>query len=52
MKLYLTDYTEEELKDCIAKAYDGKFDTEKIAPLAEADGARVSGAVSWAYDCV
>ena len=39
MKLYLTDYTEEELKDCIAKAYDGKFDTEKIAPLAEADGA-------------
>ena len=39
MKLYLTDFTEEELKNCIAKAYDAKFDTEVIAPLAEADGA-------------
>lgn len=39
MKLYLTDFTEEELKTCIAKAYDEKFDTEVIAPLAEADGA-------------
>ena len=27
MKPFLTDYTEEELKDCIAKAYDIKFDT-------------------------
>ena len=33
MKLYLTDYTEEELKDCIQKAYDEKFDTKEIAPL-------------------
>lgn len=33
MKLFLTDFTEEELKQCIAKAYDGKFDTEEIAPL-------------------
>ena len=39
MKLYLTDFTEEELKNCIAKAYDAKFDTEVIAPLVEADGA-------------
>ncbi|MBR2995407.1 MAG: threonine synthase, partial [Lachnospiraceae bacterium] len=39
MKLFLTDYTEEELKDCIDKAYDSKFDTEEIAPLHEADGA-------------
>lgn len=39
MKLYLTDFTEEELRDCIARAYDDKFDTEAIAPLAEADGA-------------
>ena len=39
MKLYLTDFTEEELKNCIAKAYDSKFDTEVIAPLVEADGA-------------
>lgn len=39
MKLYFTDFTEEELKNCIAKAYDSKFDTEEIAPLAEVDGA-------------
>ena len=39
MKLYLTDFTEQELRDCIEKAYDAKFDTEAIAPLAEAEGA-------------
>lgn len=39
MKLFLTDFTEEELKACIEKAYDAKFDTEVIAPLAEAGGA-------------
>lgn len=38
MKLFLTDFTEAELKDCIRKAYDEKFDTEIIAPLVEADG--------------
>lgn len=39
MKLFLTDFTEEELKTCIEKAYDSKFDTEEIAPLVKADGA-------------
>lgn len=39
MKLFLTDFTEEELKACIACAYDSKFDTEEIAPLVEAGGA-------------
>lgn len=39
MKLFLTDFTEEELKNCIGKAYDSKFDTETIAPLAEAGNA-------------
>lgn len=39
MSRFLTDFTEEELKDCIAKAYDEKFDTSEIAPLHEADGA-------------
>lgn len=39
MKLFLSDYTEEELKHCINSAYDSKFDTAKIAPLKEADGA-------------
>lgn len=33
MKQFLTDFTEEELKHCIACAYDTKFDTEVIAPL-------------------
>lgn len=39
MKLFLTDFTEEELKNCIEKAYDEKFDTDVIAPLVEAEGA-------------
>ena len=39
MSRFLTDFTEEELKNCISKAYDSKFDTEKIAPLHEACGA-------------
>ena len=39
LKLFLTDYTEEELKNCINAAYDSKFDTEEIAPLVNADGA-------------
>lgn len=39
MKLFLTDFTEEELKHCINAAYDSKFDTEEIAPLTSADGA-------------
>ncbi len=39
MKQFFTDFTEEELKKCIAAAYDGKFDTEEIAPLVDADGA-------------
>ncbi|MCD7724806.1 MAG: threonine synthase [Clostridiales bacterium] len=38
MKLFLTDYTEQELKNCIDRAYDSKFDTEVIAPLVEAEG--------------
>lgn len=39
MKLYLTDFTEEELKSCINKAYDDKFDTEAIAPLTQVGNA-------------
>ncbi len=37
MKQFLTDFTEEELKNCIDKAYDSKFDTEEIAPLVKVD---------------
>ena len=39
MKLMLDDYTEEELKSCSSKAYDAKFDTEAIAPLAKVSDA-------------
>ncbi|OYO59728.1 threonine synthase, partial [Lachnotalea glycerini] len=39
MKLFFTDFTEEELKACINKAYDAKFDTEEITPIVKADGA-------------
>ncbi|SHO47133.1 threonine synthase [Anaerocolumna xylanovorans] len=38
MKLYFTDFTEEELKSCIDNAYDEKFDTAEIAPVKEAGG--------------
>ena len=39
MKQFFTDFTEEELKNCINNAYDSKFDTTEIAPLVSADGA-------------
>ena len=38
MKLFLSDYTEEELKACINRAYDAKFDIPQITQLHEADG--------------
>ena len=39
MKLFLTDFTEEELKTCIDRAYDSKFDREDMVSLKEAGGA-------------
>ena len=39
MKLFLTDFTDEELKNCIDSAYDDKFDNPVIAPVKEAGGA-------------
>ena len=39
MKLFLEDFTKEELKHCINSAYDEKFDTAKIAPIVKADEA-------------
>ena len=33
MRLFLTDYTAQELRDCISRAYDEKFDTPQIAPI-------------------
>lgn len=37
LKEFFTDYTEAELKNCIDKAYDSKFDTKEIAPLVKKD---------------
>lgn len=39
MKLFLTDFTRDELMNCINRAYDSKFDTDEIAPLVEKEGA-------------
>ena len=38
MKLYLTDFTEDELRGCIKAAYGSGFDSSKIAPLHKACG--------------
>ena len=37
MKLFLTDFSEDELKYCIEHAYDDKFDTKAIAPMVHPD---------------
>lgn len=37
MRQFLSDFTEEELKGCIDRAYDSKFDTGEIAPLVRLD---------------
>jgi len=39
MKKFFTDYCQDELKDCINRAYDNKFDTEAVAPLSKKMGA-------------
>ncbi len=39
MKLFFTDYTEDELRLCIDRAYDDKFDTDEIAPVKQAGSA-------------
>ena len=38
MHLLLDDFTEEELKKCIERAYGDNFDDEEIAPMSFADG--------------
>lgn len=39
MRLFLTDFTQDELQNCISRAYDSKFDTEEIVPVQEKEGA-------------
>jgi threonine synthase len=38
MKKFFTDYRQDELKDCINRAYNNKFDIEMIAPLSKKTG--------------
>ncbi len=39
LSLYLTDFTPEEIDACVRGAYaDGKFDSDKVAPLVTLDG--------------
>ena len=33
LEIFLEDYSSEELKECIEKAYDTKFDTKDIVPV-------------------
>ncbi|AKN30837.1 threonine synthase [Clostridium carboxidivorans P7] len=39
MKKYFDDFSDEELKDCIDRAYDEKFENSQIAPLVYKSGA-------------
>ena len=39
LRLFLTDFTDEELRGCIEAAYDSKFDTDEIVKMREAGGA-------------
>lgn len=38
LKLFFTDFTDDEIRECTKKAYDNKFDTSEITPLKEAGG--------------
>jgi len=40
LQLFLTDFTEEELRQAVAVAYNSRFDTPEIAPVVEHCGAR------------
>lgn len=39
LRMFLSDYTDEELRQCINAAYDEKFDTSEIVSFKEASGA-------------
>ena len=52
MSRFLTDFTEDELKACIERAYDSKFDTKEIAPVKKADGAYYLELFHGGNDCI
>jgi threonine synthase len=39
LRVFLDDYTEEELRKCVDRAYDSKFDVEEIVPIVKAEHA-------------
>lgn len=47
LKLFFDDFTENELKSCINKAYDHKFDTEIIAPTKKNKRQLFFRTISW-----
>ena len=52
MKCFLTDFTEEELRNCIEKAYDSKFDDEADCSTCKSRRYLLSGTVPWSNDCI
>ncbi len=40
LRLFLTDFTEKELREAVAAAYNSRFDTSEIAPVVEHGGVR------------
>ena len=38
LRLFLSDYTDEELRECVDLAYDSKFDTKEIVPVEKVGG--------------
>ena len=52
MSRFFTDFTEDELKDCIKKAYDSKFDTPEICTAGRCGRCLLSGTVPWSDNCI
>ena len=52
MKLFLTDYSEEDLKYCISHAYDSKFDTDKNCTDCTCGWCILSGTVPRLHHCI
>ena len=51
MKCFLTDFTEEELRNCIEKAYDSKFDDGNCSTC-KSRRYLLSGTVPWSNNCI
>ncbi len=52
MKQFFTDFTEEELKNCINKAYDSKFDTKRDCTTCRCRRCILSGVIPRTNNCI